>query len=80
MYYKTPTNYPVKTNCPLPGYVKKSREEYEQLRDSINAKTAEEQAKLEAEFAPIRERQKLIYQRVLENAEKELIAEGIINS
>jgi hypothetical protein len=80
MYYKTPTNYPVKTNCPLPGYVKKSREEYEQLRDSINAKTAEEQEKLESEFAPIRERQELIYQRVLENAEKELIAEGIINA
>jgi hypothetical protein len=78
MYYKTPTNYPVKTNCPLPGYVKISREEYEQLRDSINAKTAEAQAKLEAEFAPIRERQELIRKRAYENAEKELIAEGII--
>jgi hypothetical protein len=80
MYYKTPTNYPVKTNCPLPGYVKIFCEEYEQLRDVINAKTAEEQAKLEAEFAPIRERQELIRKRAYENAKRELIAEGIINA
>jgi hypothetical protein len=94
MYYYTESGHPVKLKGakPLPTWTpmlekgnmsnkewrERSKQEYKKICKERNDKLEAEQAIFEEQIQSIQERQKLIMQRALENAEKELIKEGLI--
>lgn len=77
--YLTPEGMPVKTNCPQENWKKITEEEYKRICKERNDKIEAEQAKLEEEMKPIRERRAKIQQRMYEIAEQQLIEEGEIS-
>lgn len=75
-YYVTNDNITIVTNTPLPEWTEITKEEYDKLVTE-NEKQNEE---FEQENIETVNRNNLIWQRALENAEKELIEEGTIEA
>jgi len=76
--YLTTEGMPVMTNCPQKDWAEITDEDYKKICKERNDQIAEDQARQEEEMKPIRERQKLINERMRQIAEQQLIDEGVI--